>query len=477
MASFTLHIQYVDRPAETRTFTQPRLTIGRESGDIILRDSQVSGEHAEILFTDTGLQYVDVGSTNGSFTPDGRRIAKLNLTTGASVRAGNSMLTVRDIQLDRGGRKGGTLIAPPGSIPGMLGRPGSVPPPGAAPPQRTPVSSAAVPTPAQPDPFAATSFVPQVDPGQLNPEATGTDGAPTTEPATPSAGEQLQQGVSQIGQELANAAAAQGITGDDLKASLKDAWTLVAPVLVSASLMVAAIEVPATLAALVLGWIPAVGTILAGLINLAASIAMILVGVAVTRFLLNQRLGQPSQWLPTLKYELTGERAKAVLPSMIVAGLIAGVASIFLIVPGILVGCFISVIFLLEDKKMVDINGRNFELVKHEMVPLIVRYLVLLVGAGIGIGLLVFIVGFIDGLIGLTSAPLTRLTTAILISVFMPYAVSFSITQYLRLRGKYEGGLPEAEMRQRLAFAAPQAEAPAQNLPPAGGAAPPPAAS
>ncbi len=475
MASFTLHIQYVDRPAETRTFTQPRLTIGRESGDIILRDSQVSGEHAEIIFGDAGLQYVDVGSTNGSFTPDGRRIAKLNLTAGASVRVGNSLITVRDLQLDRAARKGGTLIAAPGSIPGLLGRPGSVPP-------TTPPAMGQTKTPpagAQPDPYAATSFMPQVDPDKLNAEQAPTENdAPTTEPAqaseAPSAGAQLQQGVSQIGQELANAAAAQGITGDDLKASFRDAWALVGPVLVPASLMVAAIEVPATLAALVLGWIPAIGGVLAALINLAAGIAMILVGIAVTRFLLNQRLGQASDWLPTLKYELTAERAKAVLPSMIVAGLIAGIASIFLVVPGILVGCFIGPIFLLEDKKMVDINGRNFELVKHEMVPLIVRYLVLIVGAAITIAIPVFLVGFIDGLIGLTSGPLTQLTIAVLLSVFLPFAVSFSISQYLRLRGKYEGALPEAEMRAKLAFAAPQPAA-AAPLPPQNQA-PPPAA-
>ncbi|MGB1013996.1 MAG: FHA domain-containing protein, partial [Nannocystaceae bacterium] len=295
MASFTLHIQYVDRPAETRTFTQPRLTIGRESGDIILRDNQVSGEHAEIPFTETGLQYVDVGSTNGSFTPDGRRIAKLNLSKGSSVRAGNSMLTVRDVQLDRPARKGGTLIAAPGSIPGMLaGRPGSIPGvpgapsmPGATPsiPGAAP-ALANTPTPAggEADPYAATSFIPQVDPNSLDaaatpgqPEQPATEASqPGQEAATPSAGEQLQQGVSQIGQELASAAAAQGITGDDLKASLKDAWALVAPVLVPASLMVAAIEIPATLAALVLGWIPAVGSILALLINLVAGIALIL---------------------------------------------------------------------------------------------------------------------------------------------------------------------------------------------------------
>ncbi|MGB1274600.1 MAG: hypothetical protein ACPG77_02530, partial [Nannocystaceae bacterium] len=389
--------------------------------------------------------------------------------------------------LEKPARKGGTLIAAPGSIPGMLaGRPGSIPGvpgtpsmPGAAPsmPGAAP-ALANTPTPAggEPDPYAATSFIPQVDPNSLDAAATpGQPAQPATEAsqpgqeaATPSAGEQLQQGVSQIGQELATAAAAQGITGDDLKASFKEAWALVAPVLVPASLMVAAIQIPATLAALVLGWIPAVGTVLALLINLAASIALILVGVGVTRFLLNQKFGQPSEWLATVKYEVSVPRAKAVLPSMIVAGLIAGVASIFLVVPGILVGCFMTSIFLLEDKKMVDINGRNFELVKHEMVPIIVRYLLLIVGLGFAVWLPVFIAGYIDGLIGLVSAPLATLTMAVLISVAVPFVTAFSITQYLRIRGKYEGALPEAEIRQRLAFATPEA-AEASPLPPAQG--------
>ncbi|MCA9638328.1 MAG: hypothetical protein KC420_20000 [Myxococcales bacterium] len=44
MASFTLHIQYVDRPPETRTFAdRDKVTLGRDIGDIALRDSQVSG--------------------------------------------------------------------------------------------------------------------------------------------------------------------------------------------------------------------------------------------------------------------------------------------------------------------------------------------------------------------------------------------------------------------------------------------------
>ena len=61
MASYTLHIQYVDRPAETRTITQHKLTIGRDAGDIVLHDSQVSGRHAEIDWDGTTLKFVDLG--------------------------------------------------------------------------------------------------------------------------------------------------------------------------------------------------------------------------------------------------------------------------------------------------------------------------------------------------------------------------------------------------------------------------------
>ncbi|SFE40286.1 FHA domain-containing protein [Nannocystis exedens] len=121
MASYTLHIQYVDRPAETRTITQPKVLIGRDAGDIVLHDSQVSGRHAEILWDGATLRFTDLGSTNGSFLLQGQRVANLELTPGIALRVGNSLITVQSIDGlgSSGAGKGRTVIAAPGMVPGF----------------------------------------------------------------------------------------------------------------------------------------------------------------------------------------------------------------------------------------------------------------------------------------------------------------------------------------------------------------------
>ena len=120
MSSYTLHIQYVDRPAETRTVTQPKILIGRDAGDIILHDSQVSGRHGEITWDGTTLRFTDLGSTNGSFLLQGQRVANLDLTPGIALRLGNSLITVQTIEgVAAGPGKGRTVIAGPGMVPGF----------------------------------------------------------------------------------------------------------------------------------------------------------------------------------------------------------------------------------------------------------------------------------------------------------------------------------------------------------------------
>ena len=148
MASYTLHIQYVDRPAETRTFTQAKVSLGRDSGDIVLHDTQVSGKHGEILFDGSTLRYTDVGSTNGSFLLQGQRVANIELTPGIALRLGNSLITVQVIDAPNVAGKGRTVIAGPGMAPGF---PAPMRPPGGA-PMTAPAPGGAVPRPGMPFP-------------------------------------------------------------------------------------------------------------------------------------------------------------------------------------------------------------------------------------------------------------------------------------------------------------------------------------
>lgn len=120
MASYTLHIQYVDRPAETRTFTQAKITFGRDAGDVVLHDSQVSGRHGEITFDGNTLRFTDVGSTNGSFLIQGQRVANIELTPGIVLRLGNSLITVQAIDAPNvAGWRPRRLSLPCTAIPGL----------------------------------------------------------------------------------------------------------------------------------------------------------------------------------------------------------------------------------------------------------------------------------------------------------------------------------------------------------------------
>ncbi|MCA9689023.1 MAG: FHA domain-containing protein, partial [Myxococcales bacterium] len=97
MASFTLMIRYPDQRSETLQFTGPRFIVGREAGDIVLGDPQVSGRHGELRLSPDGsaLTYTDLGSSNGSYTPDGQRISgTVAFWPGATVYLGSSSLTL-----------------------------------------------------------------------------------------------------------------------------------------------------------------------------------------------------------------------------------------------------------------------------------------------------------------------------------------------------------------------------------------------
>lgn len=181
MSSYTLHIQYVDRPAETRTFTQAKVTLGRDSGDIVLHDTQVSGRHGEITFDSGTLRYTDVGSTNGSFLLQGQRVANIELTPGIALRLGNSLITVQVIDAPNVAGKGRTVIAGPGMAPGFPApmRHGGAPAPPAGP---AAAGFSGIPRPGMPFPAPAP---PSPPPGGFAHAATAQMQSPGMPPGMP----------------------------------------------------------------------------------------------------------------------------------------------------------------------------------------------------------------------------------------------------------------------------------------------------
>ncbi len=474
MASYTLHIQYVDRPAEIKTFSQPRISVGREGADISLFDGQVSGQHGEFVLGETGLQYVDVGSTNGSFTLQGNRIAKLDMTAGTSVRLGNSVITLKTLDIGRVPKKGGTVIAGEGMpIPGL----------GAA----TAGGGGAAAGPGDLA-YAETGYMPQVDPAALaagqvpgTPVAPGVaPGAPPEQMATMPAGQQafdpnqagaapqtllggqgqdqaqqnpgaLQPASPSIGEQLGQVdqkLAEQGIGTENIKGALAGAWTLHQGELVPAAMIIGGVTIPAALVGLVFGLIPVVGPVLSGLVSLVAALALGFICVpATTQLLMNRHLGQPVEWLPTIQAQVPN--LKTIVPSFLVAGLIAGIGAVLLIAPGIILGAFIGAIYFAEDKRIVDITKRNIELALKEPVPLIVKFIIPMLGIG-------FVFWLVSYLFGLIWAPLGGLLLAVLEAVALPFLLSLSITQYFQIRQKHEGGDPLADARPKLVLNRPQ---------------------
>ena len=465
MASFTLHIQYVDRPPETRTFAnRDRITIGRDIGDIALRDSQVSGRHGEITFQAGVLRFVDLGSTNGSFLLDGRRLSTIEMTPGMAIRVGNSLLTVQMIDSPLAG-KGRTMIAG-GGVPFGMPAPG-MPAPGAMPAPGPPAPGSSHEAPArggtlngdeqnQEIAYAPTSAMPAAMPSGFAqpvaqppgapppgfpqppapmPEIDDVDGLPTN-PAIVS-----PEAAPPVG---APTGAPAAISSDDFATLYKQAWEFLKPVLVPAALIVGGITVPVALASGILGLIPVVGPFLSGILGLAQAVLMPLAIAALTRFLLGVYLNHPVDWMTAWKQQLAN--AKMVWLSFFVAGLIAGIGVLFLIIPGILLGSFVGVIYFCEGKRMVDINLRNLEITKQDPLLPIVAFIVVALAVGIGLMIPVLILGLIPWI----GAILASVLVAAAMAVVTPFMIVLSIMLYFRIRRRFEGGEPEVAAMQML---------------------------
>lgn len=136
--SYTLSIT-TPQGTRTQSFTQPRLVLGREVGDIVLNDPLSSSTHAEIVFANGQVTLRDLGSTNGTYV-NGQRITEVVLTPGVIVQFGNSHVQVVAGEDQRGRTMvAGTAMRPPTQPPAQAG----YPPLGTQPPQQQPAQAAA----------------------------------------------------------------------------------------------------------------------------------------------------------------------------------------------------------------------------------------------------------------------------------------------------------------------------------------------
>lgn len=82
-------------PPQPRQFTQPEITIGRESScDFMISDETVSAHHARLKYHHNQWWVEDLSSTNGSFLNGERTDLPTIIISGDDLRCGQQHLTL-----------------------------------------------------------------------------------------------------------------------------------------------------------------------------------------------------------------------------------------------------------------------------------------------------------------------------------------------------------------------------------------------
>lgn len=139
--SFVLQLHAPGKPSELREFAQPRVVIGRETGDLVVADARCSSTHAELLFDGQTLRLRDLGSTNGTWQ-NGQRIQELVWAPGTGIQIGSFAIVLQEIRAAapaKGRTVAGNVIMPADVMAQMQGAPTQLQSPGAytAPPAQS----------------------------------------------------------------------------------------------------------------------------------------------------------------------------------------------------------------------------------------------------------------------------------------------------------------------------------------------------
>jgi len=111
MTTITLEIRKQNQASKTLTFSDGKYIIGRDSGDIVMGDTLVSSKHAEITVENGSVTFTDLNSTNGSFDNAGSRITgPFVFTAGSEIKMGNAKLAL--VKIDAPGLQAKTQLAP-----------------------------------------------------------------------------------------------------------------------------------------------------------------------------------------------------------------------------------------------------------------------------------------------------------------------------------------------------------------------------
>ena len=92
------YIQVIKGPLKGKNFKlKKKLKIGRNQGDIILKDSLVSESHAELIYSDKEIKILDKDSKN-KFYVNGKKCSSAVLTEGMKFQIGHSTFVLRFVK-------------------------------------------------------------------------------------------------------------------------------------------------------------------------------------------------------------------------------------------------------------------------------------------------------------------------------------------------------------------------------------------
>jgi hypothetical protein len=118
MSTATIRIIHADGRTEERALAPGSYEIGRESGELVLPDANVSARHARLDVEAARVLVVDLGSSNGTLDSQGRRLtAPHQLEPNQPVRFGSTTLVLVS---GPAGFRGGTEAMPQFGAPSHL---------------------------------------------------------------------------------------------------------------------------------------------------------------------------------------------------------------------------------------------------------------------------------------------------------------------------------------------------------------------
>ncbi|NUN14493.1 MAG: FHA domain-containing protein [Myxococcales bacterium] len=479
MGSYELLIRTPDGKSASRRFNSPRVLIGRSTGDIVLDDPHVSSRHGELAYSDGILTFIDRGSSNGSFLHGNRVTTPVELIIGDVLLLGKSELEVRAIEPDSADAKTVIDMRPPwNALEDRDDEP--TPPPGPLPDRSVaPAAAKSHQAAHSTGPNAAhqaelaqgsqrtSGAKPKESPkkggGSVQVPSTGelknmfvSTGATATWAAEDPArkdqegfnrfGDAIKAGLTQLSEVWSSKGQKKADTTEGLVGTIKEAWNVLQPHVIPAAMVVGILTIPVA----VLGWlflslIPALAFVYS-LVSLVQSLLMPLAFAAAMLFMLRVRLGKPISPMDAWKSVMA--QPVNLWVNMFVSGLVVLVGFILLIIPGIALGMFSTVVYFLEGRRMVGMNLRSVQLFVHDGL----RYVLVFLLLGVGLAVLSTVVGIVFGFIPFIGSLFGGIFSAVLTAVGAPLFASLIIHLYFQAIGEAEGKNAEAEARRAMSL-------------------------